>query len=88
MIYVPVGCCDGWEGLAYLILYAYLHIPRVVLVPIGSGILACLVHWGFRKCKGSALFVSAPLSIGVIVRGTSVLSFYFPLIYIVMGILL
>jgi hypothetical protein len=85
---VPVGCCDGWEGLAYLMLYAYLHIPKVVLVTIGSGILAYLAHWGFRKCKGGALFVSVPLSIGVIVLGTLLLSFYFPLIMLLLGMLL
>ena len=87
-IYIPVGCCEGWEGLGYLMLYAYLHMLRLVLVPIGSGILAYLVHWVFRKCQGSALFVPVHLSVGVIVLGTFLLSFYLPFLLLLLGMLI
>jgi hypothetical protein len=87
-IYIPVGCCEGWEGLGYLMLYAYIHMLRLVLIPIGSGILAYLVHWGFRKRRGSALFVRVGLSIGVIVLGTLLLSFSFPFVILLLGMLL
>ena len=87
-IYIPVGCCEGWEGLGYLMLYAYIHMLRLVLVPIGSGILAYLVHWGFRKRQGSALFARVGLSIGIIVLGTLLLSFSFPFVILLLGMLL
>lgn len=86
-IYIPVGCCEGWEGLGYLMLYAYIHMLRLVLVPIGSGILAYLVHWGCIR-QGSALFVRVGLSIGVIVLGTLLLSFSFPFVILLLGMLL
>jgi hypothetical protein len=87
-IYIPVGCCEGWEGLGYLMLYAYIHMFRLVLVPIVSGILAYLVHWGFHKRQGGALFVRVGLSIGVIVLGTLLLSFSFPFVILLLGMLL
>jgi len=71
-----------------LMLYAYIHMFRLVLVPIVSGILAYLVHWGFHKRQGGALFVRVGLSIGVIVLGTLLLSFSFPFVILLLGMLL